>query len=164
MQDLSLSLAFCKQHDTKIFLIISSIFQLLDLSGILTVFFCGIVMSHYTWHNVTESSRVTTKYVFCGGQLYLKTWWFLLYKEHYVYYLANLPFPCCRHTFATLSFIAEIFLFLYVGMDALDIEKWKLASSRYLLLLIFNDDVLINSSSHRYRVLSFSTMTFFLPN
>ncbi len=36
--------------------------QLLFLSGILTVFFCGIVMSHYTWHNVTESSRVTTKY------------------------------------------------------------------------------------------------------
>uniref|UniRef100_A0A0D9WCT3 Cation/H+ exchanger transmembrane domain-containing protein n=1 Tax=Leersia perrieri TaxID=77586 RepID=A0A0D9WCT3_9ORYZ len=68
--------------------------MLLDLSGILTVFFSGIVMSHYTWHNVTESSRITTK-----------------------------------HTFATLSFIAEIFLFLYVGMDALDIEKWKLASS-----------------------------------
>nr|XP_019711217.1 sodium/hydrogen exchanger 2 isoform X2 [Elaeis guineensis] len=68
--------------------------ELLDLSGILTVFFCGIVMSHYTWHNVTESSRVTTK-----------------------------------HAFATLSFIAEIFLFLYVGMDALDIEKWKLASN-----------------------------------
>lgn len=35
--------------------------QLLDLSGILTVFFCGIVMSHYTWHNVTEKSRITTK-------------------------------------------------------------------------------------------------------
>ncbi|XP_072997194.1 sodium/hydrogen exchanger 1-like [Typha latifolia] len=67
--------------------------ELLDLSGILTVFFCGIVMSHYTWHNVTESSRITTK-----------------------------------HAFATLSFIAEIFLFLYVGMDALDIEKWKFVS------------------------------------
>ncbi|KAJ8511065.1 hypothetical protein OPV22_001499 [Ensete ventricosum] len=67
--------------------------ELLDLSGILTVFFCGIVMSHYTWHNVTESSRVTTK-----------------------------------HSFATLSFIAETFLFLYVGMDALDIEKWKFVS------------------------------------
>lgn len=64
--------------------------ELLDLSGILTVFFCGIVMSHYTWHNVTESSRTTTK-----------------------------------HTFATLSFVAEIFIFLYVGMDALDIEKWS---------------------------------------
>ncbi|KAE8701464.1 Sodium/hydrogen exchanger 2 [Hibiscus syriacus] len=65
--------------------------ELFSLSSILTVFFCGIVMSHYTWHNVTESSRITTK-----------------------------------HAFATLSFIAEIFIFLYVGMDALDIEKWKI--------------------------------------
>ncbi|XP_027158200.1 sodium/hydrogen exchanger 1-like [Coffea eugenioides] len=64
--------------------------ELLSLSGILTIFFCGIVMSHYTWHNVTESSRVTTK-----------------------------------HAFATLSFIAETFIFIYVGMDALDITKWK---------------------------------------
>jgi sodium/hydrogen exchanger 8 len=69
--------------------------ELFDLSGILTVFFCGIVMSHYTWHNVTESSRVTTK-----------------------------------HVFSTLSFIAETFIFLYVGMDALDVEKWKIAGSR----------------------------------
>ncbi|BAF28734.1 sodium/hydrogen exchanger 1-like [Oryza sativa Japonica Group] len=70
--------------------------ELLDLSGILTVFFCGIVMSHYTWHNVTESSRVTTK-----------------------------------HAFATLSFIAETFLFLYVGMDALDMEKWKIVGETF---------------------------------
>ncbi|XP_058082668.1 sodium/hydrogen exchanger 1-like [Magnolia sinica] len=68
--------------------------ELFSLSAILTVFFCGIVMSHYTWHNVTESSRVTTK-----------------------------------HTFATLSFMAEIFIFLYVGMDALDIEKWNFVRS-----------------------------------
>ncbi|XP_074312215.1 sodium/hydrogen exchanger 1-like [Silene latifolia] len=64
--------------------------ELFNYSGILSVFFCGIVMSHYTWHNVTESSRITTK-----------------------------------HGFATMSFIAEIFIFLYVGMDALDVEKWK---------------------------------------
>ncbi|KAM7274053.1 hypothetical protein ACFE04_028717 [Oxalis oulophora] len=64
--------------------------ELFNLSGILTVFFCGIVMSHYTWHNVTESSRITTK-----------------------------------HAFATISFIAETFIFLYVGMDALDIDKWR---------------------------------------
>jgi sodium/hydrogen exchanger 8 len=68
--------------------------ELLFLSGILTVFFCGIVMSHYTWHNVTESSRVTTK-----------------------------------HAFATMSFIAETFIFLYVGMDALDVDKWKMATT-----------------------------------
>ncbi|KAG5231800.1 sodium/hydrogen exchanger [Salix suchowensis] len=67
--------------------------ELFDLSGILTVFFCGILMSHYTWHNVTESSRVTTK-----------------------------------HAFATMSLISEIFIFLYVGMDALDIEKWTIVS------------------------------------
>ncbi|PPR85254.1 hypothetical protein GOBAR_AA35438 [Gossypium barbadense] len=65
--------------------------ELFYLSGILTVFICGIVMSHYTWHNVTESSRVTTK-----------------------------------HTFATLSFVAETFIFLYVGMDALDISTWRI--------------------------------------
>ncbi|CAA0807122.1 Sodium/hydrogen exchanger 2 [Striga hermonthica] len=68
--------------------------ELFYLSGILTVFFCGIVMSHYTWHNVTENSRVTTK-----------------------------------HTFVTLSFVAETFIFLYVGMDALDIDKWRVVSS-----------------------------------
>ncbi|KAK8682796.1 hypothetical protein V6N13_055170 [Hibiscus sabdariffa] len=67
--------------------------ELFAFSAILTVFFCGIVMSHYTWHNVTESSRVTTK-----------------------------------HAFATASFVAEIFIFLYVGMDALDIEKWNVIS------------------------------------
>ncbi|XP_024439042.2 sodium/hydrogen exchanger 1 isoform X2 [Populus trichocarpa] len=69
--------------------------ELLNLSGILTVFFCGIVMSHYTWHNVTESSRITTK-----------------------------------HAFATMSFIAETFIFLYVGMDALDIDKWRESKAR----------------------------------
>lgn len=40
-------------------------------------------------------------------------------------------YPWHRHTFATLSFVAEIFIFLYVGMDALDIEKWRVVSSRY---------------------------------
>uniref|UniRef100_A0A0A0LEG8 Cation/H+ exchanger transmembrane domain-containing protein n=1 Tax=Cucumis sativus TaxID=3659 RepID=A0A0A0LEG8_CUCSA len=37
--------------------------ELLELSGILTVFFCGIIMSHYAWHNVTDSSRITTRQV-----------------------------------------------------------------------------------------------------
>ncbi|KAB1226984.1 Sodium/hydrogen exchanger 4 [Morella rubra] len=65
--------------------------ELLNLSGILTVFFCGILMSHYAWHNLSESSKVST-----------------------------------RHLFATMSFIAETFIFLYVGMDALDIEMWRM--------------------------------------
>lgn len=44
-----------------------------------------------------------------------------------------LSLTCCnqyRHTFATLSFVAEIFIFLYVGMDALDIEKWRFVKGR----------------------------------
>ncbi|KAG6646182.1 hypothetical protein CIPAW_08G175600 [Carya illinoinensis] len=76
------------------------------LSGILTVFFCGIVMSHYTWHNVTECSRITTK-----------------------------------HAFATLSFVAEIFIFVYVGMDALDIEKWRFVSGIVVVYVIFQKKI-----------------------
>lgn len=49
---------------TNLMLMHLLLLQLSYLSGILTVFFCGIVMSHYTWHNVTQSSRITTKYVF----------------------------------------------------------------------------------------------------
>ncbi|KAL5737517.1 hypothetical protein ACOSP7_030278 [Xanthoceras sorbifolium] len=65
--------------------------EVLKLSGILTVFFCGIFMSHYAWHNLSDNSRIST-----------------------------------RHVFAMMSFIAETFIFLYVGMDVLDIEKWKM--------------------------------------
>lgn len=43
--------------------------QLLELSGILTIFFCGIFMSHYAWHNVTDSSRITTRYEFLDNKL-----------------------------------------------------------------------------------------------
>jgi hypothetical protein len=39
-------------------------------------------------------------------------------------------FSSTQHAFATSAFISETFLFLYVGMDALDIEKWKFASDR----------------------------------
>lgn len=29
-----------------------------------------------------------------------------------------------------MSFISETFIFLYVGMDALDIDKWKMSDAR----------------------------------
>lgn len=114
--------------------------QLLDLSGILTVFFCGIVMSHYTWHNVTEGSRITTKYVTNVLNASILSLLINSVSKHSTnqieftnyssFLFAVLSFNS-RHAFATLSFIAETFLFLYVGMDALDIEKWKFVSSRY---------------------------------
>lgn len=86
-------------------------------------------MSHYTWHNVTENSRITSRYdrsydafhlVFLNANTSCDIIIFLMLFI-YIY----------RHTFATLSLISEIFIFLYVGMDALDIEKWRFASKRY---------------------------------
>ncbi|KAK9691857.1 hypothetical protein RND81_09G224600 [Saponaria officinalis] len=81
--------------------------ELLNLSGILTVFFCGVVMSHYTWHNVSESSRITSK-----------------------------------HAFATMSFISETFIFLYVGMDALDIDKWTESDASAVTFLAVSSSML----------------------
>ena len=52
-----------------------------------------------------------------------------LNKKNTNWFSPDFPY-LLRHAFATLSFIAEIFLFLYVGMVALDIEKWEFASDR----------------------------------
>ncbi|OVA09246.1 Na+/H+ exchanger [Macleaya cordata] len=43
---------------------------------------------------------------------------------------SGLP-TCAMHLFATMSFIAETFIFLYVGMDALDLEKWKISKTSF---------------------------------
>lgn len=99
--------------------------QLLQLSGILTVFFCGILMSHYAWYDMTDSSRITTRYVEKDYLDYscIMGHTLMLNYEQYI--------TSCRHVFATMSFIAETFIFLYVGMDALDIEKWKMTKLGY---------------------------------
>nr|KJB45175.1 hypothetical protein B456_007G294000 [Gossypium raimondii] len=63
--------------------------ELLNLSGILTVFFCGIVMSHYTWHNVTQSSRITTNagtFIAVSSTLFALV---LVGRAAFVYPLAN---------------------------------------------------------------------------
>lgn len=115
------------------------IWQLLELSGILTVFFCGIVMSHYAWHNVTESSRITTKWVEKSLFKHFLTiechiWHPCIHFQRSLCWceIILVSYACvCRHIFATLSFIAETFIFLYVGMDALDIDKWKTSKERW---------------------------------
>ncbi|XBH96800.1 hypothetical protein VPH35_087118 [Triticum aestivum] len=38
-----------------------------------------------------------------------------------------------QHAFAALSFMT--FLFLYVGMDALDMEKWNIVSETYIPMI-----------------------------
>jgi hypothetical protein len=54
-----------------------------------------------------------------------------------------------RHAFATLSFISETFLFLYVGMDALDIEKWKIVSETYRYVFYSACDNVLVDQIHR---------------
>ena len=55
----------------------------------------------------------------------------------------------CRHAFATMSFISETFIFLYVGMDALDIDKWRESNSRYVHFLVRREFyVLAKNCSH----------------
>lgn len=36
-----------------------------------------------------------------------------------------------------MSFVAETAIFLYVGMDALDIEKWKITKLRYQFTVLY---------------------------
>ncbi|KAG2299430.1 hypothetical protein Bca52824_035902 [Brassica carinata] len=51
--------------------------ELFSLSGILTVFFCGVLMSHYASYNVTESSRITSRHCFYSSLFQVKTFIFL---------------------------------------------------------------------------------------
>lgn len=38
--------------------------EYLELSGIIAIFFCGIIQSHYTWNNLSDLGRVMTPRVF----------------------------------------------------------------------------------------------------
>ncbi|KAH9652125.1 Sodium/hydrogen exchanger 4 [Citrus sinensis] len=61
--------------------------------------------------------------------LVLKT----LYFGNYI--TDHFPLFVNRHTFAMMSFIAETFIFLYVGMDAFDIEKWRMSKLSFVTSL-----------------------------
>ena len=94
-------------------------------------------MSHYAWHNVTESSRITTRYLYCVVSLSLNLHQLLCFISGHLFscrnYIVKSNYTVigrnCRHIFATMSFIAETFIFLYVGMDALDMDKWRTAKA-----------------------------------
>ena len=38
--------------------------EVLDMSGIMSVFFCGIAMAHYNWYNLSASARLVTAQAF----------------------------------------------------------------------------------------------------
>ncbi|XP_031493577.1 sodium/hydrogen exchanger 2-like isoform X2 [Nymphaea colorata] len=89
--------------------------ELFDLSGIMTVFFCGIVMSHYTWHNVTESSRVTTNAgvsASISGTLLMLV---LVARAAFVYPLSFIRNKMRRKETATLE-IRQQFIIWWAGL------------------------------------------------
>lgn len=61
----------------------------LGFSGIVSLFCCAVVISHYTMPNINKQQRAAV-----------------------------------LSTFETLSFLSEGSIFVYVGLDALDPQKW----------------------------------------
>lgn len=113
-------------------------------SGTLAIFFCGITMSHYTWHSISASARVMSGNpppcfppfdayfppVFVGFSLcYPMTFRLPLTVRILVTYhipgtlciarSAQIQTPPCLavHNFRVLCSVAEMFLFIYAGLD-----------------------------------------------
>eukprot|EP01026_Neomeris_dumetosa_P053160 TRINITY_DN4744_c0_g1_i5.p2 TRINITY_DN4744_c0_g1~~TRINITY_DN4744_c0_g1_i5.p2 ORF type:complete len:243 (-),score=14.46 TRINITY_DN4744_c0_g1_i5:70-798(-) len=75
--------------------------EVLGLSGILTIFFCAICISHYALQNMSCAAR-----------------------------------GCAIQVFRCASYLAEGVIFIYVGMDSLDVGKWRAAEEGTTLWLV----------------------------
>lgn len=64
----------------------------LGFSGIVSLFCCAVLISHYAMHNISKQQKEAT-----------------------------------LHLFETLSFLSEGSIFVYVGLDALDPQKWEVS-------------------------------------
>ena len=64
----------------------------LGFSGIVSLFCCAVLISHYAMRNINKQQREAT-----------------------------------LHLFETLSFLSEGSIFVYVGLDALDPQKWEVS-------------------------------------
>ncbi|GJP41967.1 hypothetical protein CLOM_g1576 [Closterium sp. NIES-68] len=81
-----------------------SVAEMLSLSGIMSLFFCGICNAHYGYYNVSHASKISSKYAFDA-----------------------------------LSFMAEMFVFAYLGMQVVvmhHVVDWGLLLSALPLCLI----------------------------
>lgn len=67
----------------------------LGFSGIVSLFCCAVLISHYAMRNISKQQRAAT-----------------------------------LSLFETLSFLSEGSIFVYVGLDALDPQKWEVGFSR----------------------------------
>ena len=65
--------------------------EVVEMSGVITVLVCGIVLAHFNFYNLSMTGQLSTGY-------------FLLYL---------------RVTFQSISFIAEAFVFVYLGLSTM---------------------------------------------
>ncbi|CAI5509890.1 unnamed protein product [Closterium sp. Naga37s-1] len=81
-----------------------SVPEMLSLSGIMALFFCGICNAHYGYYNISHASKISSKYAF-----------------------------------EALSFMAEMFVFAYLGMQVVVMQHvidWGLLLSAIPLCLL----------------------------
>uniref|UniRef100_A0A804HYZ1 Cation/H+ exchanger transmembrane domain-containing protein n=1 Tax=Musa acuminata subsp. malaccensis TaxID=214687 RepID=A0A804HYZ1_MUSAM len=122
--------------------------ELLSLSGILTIFFCGIIMSHYTWHNVTERSRITTSVgttVAASGTLFALV---MVGRAIFVFSLANFA-NFFRHASDAKIDLRQQFVIWWAGLMrgsvtiALSYNQFSTSSSKEGAFMITNSIVVV---------------------
>ena len=105
--------------------------EILNLSGIMTLFVTGLVMSHYTHHNLEESAKTTT-----------------------------------TNMFHALSLLAEVTIYVFVGMDCLYRGNWSNVNVKGVvaLIVLLLLSILVSRSVPLLPLsLSLSLCTFLLP-
>ena len=111
--------------------------ELLSLSGIMTLFFWGVIMSHYSYHNVSEESKV-------GSIIAISTFGFA--AEAFLFTYLGLSIFSTESSSFSLSFtfyiiIAAVFsrfgsIFISIAIYAL-FKRWAIDVSWKQLTLIF---------------------------
>jgi len=51
--------------------------EAMHMSGVMGLFFCGVVLSHYNWYNLSENAKISTKTVFHAIALAMETFVFI---------------------------------------------------------------------------------------
>lgn len=118
--------------------------QLLNLSGILTVFICGILMSHYAWYNVTESSKVTTRYFWIKDPFILCFLWFIPFLYLSLICTVQACFCndviCCRDIHISVCWDGCTW-YWKVEVDKIKVDSvWFIKSLKFLLVYLKNRD------------------------
>lgn len=80
--------------------------EIAEMSGVITVLVCGICLAHFNFYNLSITGQISTGYIY----------------------------SLFRVTFQTISFIAEAFVFIYLGICTMTYATSYLFSYTFVLL------------------------------